>query len=558
MERCQLAWPPPADGNGASSGGQIAGTAVLPLVRAVAALGDRWLRALSMPSGDAAREAFLSAVTWHKRRSAERVGRSLVNILRRTVLEIQNALARNDMQPGHLADGLHAISTLLQLQPLLADLGLGKDGQSFVPSADGNVTAGEALLYTVVELVYSVHRQGTLEELPPDPPLPDENADDQSSGRGGPARGASDAAPRKPPPESPPLEVLHHLYILARHVMLHTTMSRLGPLQSGQAPVELFSRLPYFMVEAIRSITSTLTRLLALPLQRFSLCCNPESGKPSSHIFDFMEEILKPDGVLIRRQLLLDDLVVAGVARLSPQLRLGGGLSDEALECVWTWLRDVVDLRSDVLGRQEQEAGVTSALHGMLSLLKGRHVERVQAPALGPAQLSTGAAGAGGIAEESGAAEDSRPGGVAGGQVLSYSNLEGLPSARIAGPPVSFLHAPAGQRLWHVASLLETETSLRWELERKRTCLTEERSAPDVSGAKGGKGGAPVAGGKKRRWAAGRVWNAGLVGALWPPLSTARASTHPAVVFATSTPFASCGCCSSEAQCTRTGPSSSA
>lgn len=396
--------------------------------------------------GNRADHVICTAVPWQAAPGDNTAGEAVDSIVRILVQRLQldrqqqqrkQPPSVHQLQLIHCCTALQILATLLEFAPWLALTQTSSHDKQ--PSA-----SALSVIWAATDILYELHRQLTADTLPIDPPLPNLDGEEKGSS-------PTQDQPQPTTHQHQPYWSLHRLFLVSRWSAARHASAALPQLQRGivPPPTQLCSSVPPFAYHAIHRLCQTLSRLQALPLQRYALCCNPETGKPSSHLREFMQELQAPEGVSMRRQLLQDELVVTGLVRRL-QLQGCGRLpgSDEALELPWTWLRDVVELRADVHDRHERDAGVAAALHGMATMLLLRR----------------------GCSRSAADNHEAVGGPEPEGAQPSYRNLHGTSTARIAGPPVSFLHATVGQRMHQLACMLEQEYFLAWDADSADPC----------------------------------------------------------------------------------------
>lgn len=438
---------------------------VLALAQALAFLVHSISFATSSSGGhNRTQEALKAALPWLTSPMASVAADGVNTILLRLAADMATVMQRGQLHVQQTCDILQSAAILLEFEPWLARHRRSERDSNLPPEV-------VQLILQFTDLAYQVHAQLVAVTAPVEPQLnaPPELEESSLAGASTSAGGLSlldhspDAAVASLSGNSAkaddlsagakPLQAaddrsvwttfkaFHRLFLLVRQGLRRSAAANLGELHRGSVRLPLHSVVPGFVLAALSSICQSSSRLLAVPLQRYALCCNPESGKPSSHLREFMEELEAPDGVTMRRQLLQDELVVTGLTQRLEKQGHGGVLADEALEVLWTWLRDVVDFREDVHDRHERDSGASAALHGLAALVHQRRAQRH----------------AGRVSREPmGGPED------ADSRQRSFRNLNGTATAAIAGPSVSFLHAPVGQRLHGLSCVFELECWLAW------------------------------------------------------------------------------------------------
>ncbi|EGD75961.1 hypothetical protein PTSG_00669 [Salpingoeca rosetta] len=234
---------------------------------------------------------------------------------------------------------------------------------------------GIELISSTVDVAYDLFRYTTLSRLPPHPRDPVSRLDLQERLEGDDMYGADadDQEHKKPSEEAAETRVsgltlltLHRLGLLTKestNVLSPRAVGRLLNQYGGRDET-----LPHFFRLSLNAVVANVAPLVMTSMQQYALCCNPESCKPSSRIVTFLQQLQVSEGVGMRRELLQDDHVAQGLAH---RVRIIGfrNTSEEALGLLWTWLRDIVELRDDQLTRESRETTTLLAVRSLTTVL---------------------------------------------------------------------------------------------------------------------------------------------------------------------------------------------
>eukprot|EP00043_Microstomoeca_roanoka_P018356 m.195756 g.195756 ORF g.195756 m.195756 type:complete len:2762 (-) comp16809_c0_seq3:28-8313(-) len=237
-------------------------------------------------------------------------------------------------------------------------------------TTDALTAMGADVITRAVDVAYDLFRYSTISQVAPHPLDPvrrlqlQKEMDDDEYDQSGTADSAEKTSSTRIAGLS--LTTLHKLSLLTKESSNLLNPIPVARLLSQGALVQ--DPLPLFFRLSLHNVMSNVAPLVMTSLHLYSLCCNPETGKPSSHIVEFLDELRTSDGVIMRRQLLQDDLVAAGLIQ---RIQVVGfrNTSEEALGLLWSWLRDMVELRNDHTAREPREVTTVLALRGLSSVL---------------------------------------------------------------------------------------------------------------------------------------------------------------------------------------------